>query len=131
LEDLGPTDSEEGRLIIGDILSPYGYLYTQETGEKFWRNIDQYISLRYNARTASVKSQRRASKIPLANDQNYKRMRDDDCNGDDVCEAFGDGQCLKRTRRRIPAPDERKRQRHNNEVDNERCHLPFAGSLSD
>jgi hypothetical protein len=100
VEDSGPTDSEESRNIIGDLQSPYGYLYTQETREKFWRYMNRYMSARYYARTASGESQRRASRM-RSNDQNRKRMRDDDSNGDDVCEAFGDRQCLERTRRRI------------------------------
>jgi hypothetical protein len=43
-EDLEPTDSEEGRNIMRDLLSPYEYLYTQETERKFWRNMNQYVS---------------------------------------------------------------------------------------
>jgi hypothetical protein len=127
-EDLEPTDSEEGRNIMGNLLSPYGHLYTQETEEKFWRNMNQYMSPRYNGFRQEPK---KSEQDTPAKDQNYKRMRDDDCNGDDECEAFGDRQCFERTRRRNPAPNKRKRLRHNNEVDNERCNLPFAGSLSD
>jgi hypothetical protein len=113
-EDLEPTDSEEGRNIMRDLLSPYGHLYTRETEEKFWRNMNQYMSPRYSGfREEPEKSQQDTP----GERSNYKRMRDDDCDGDDECEAFGDRQCFGRTRRRIPAPNKRKRQRHNNEVD--------------
>jgi hypothetical protein len=100
-EDSGPTDSEESRNIMGNLLNPYKYLYTEETREKFWRNLNQYMSSRHYARTAFVESQKRASTVPLANDWNRKRMRDGDCNGD--------GQCFERTRRRIPAPKQKKK----------------------
>jgi hypothetical protein len=110
-----------------DLLSPYRHLYTQETERKFQRNINQYMSSRYSSfREEPEKSQQDTP----SKRSNYKRMRDDDCDGDNECEAFSDRQCFRRTQRKIPAPNKRKRQRHNNKVDNKRCHLPFASSLS-
>jgi hypothetical protein len=103
-EELDPADSEES-------------VHTQKTRKRIQRNINRYSSARYYTRTASVKSQRRASKIPLANDQNYKQMRDDNCDGNDVCKASSDGQYSARTQRRIPAPNKRGSQRRNHKVD--------------